>query len=372
MWKNGSWGLLVRTENMISTWCGIQHLSFFNAYKVRSPVVVSPLLLCRGFKGSKRNKRDKTRKEKLRLERELEREYGITNKKEFNYKEWLKANYFSEFNAFQARLNIKFNNHKILMSAFAHPSFTEELKAIVRNNIASEDSDTLRRFELNDEVSDIPFQKLSLLGYDTTLLAVKDGIYAQYPNITPSICSDVSRFLTSRETISTVAKNIAIEDLLLLSRELDNVEDFDKEYHLKFTKEDILCDTFYSLIGAIAKDCGLDVAKDFINDFIIVLMNFEDLCNHVELNHPYPELVKILALNGVNSVIKAQTISESGVNTHFPFFHAGIYCNGCQIGEGSGFSAYTARIDAFKNTVFSCLEGDIDFSRLRKSSKIRM
>ena len=307
--------------------------------------------------------------DKLQLERQLEIEYGISSKPQHNHKEWLKTNYFSEFKAFQSRLNIRFNNHQILMSAFAHPSFTEELKMIQRNDLSNDEVDMKRRFELNDELSNICYQKLSLLGYNTTLLVIKEEIYKKYPNMTSSICSEVSKFLTSRETISMVAKSIAIDDLILLSRELDNTDDLNKEYHLKFSKEDILCDTFYSVVGALVKDNGHNTAKDFVNDFVVVWMNYEDLNEHVQLNHAHEELMKILSLNGVQGNTRARTIAETGVTSHFPFFHAGIYCNGCKIGDGSGHSAYTARIDAFKNAVFSCLEGDVDFSRLRKDAR---
>lgn len=362
---------LLRTENMISSQL-VRTNSIFNRFNhVRTSIPASSLVLSRGFKGSKRNRRDKEWKKMKKLEYELEKKYGISNEKEFDVKAWLKKNYFAEFKAFQARLNIRFNDHKILMSAFAHPSFTEELKLIVREDVSEDDSDTLRRFEINDELSDIPFQKLSLLGYDTTLLAVKEKIYEQYAGITTIMCSDLSRFLTSRETISDIAKNLAIDDLLLLSRELENVEDLDKEYHMKFTKEDLLCDAFYSVVGAIVKDLGFNAAKSFVKDFVTVLMGYEDLSKHVEIEptHAYRELHKVLQLCRVYAMPRPKIISESGIGTHFPFFHVGIFCNRCKIGEGSGYSAQTARLDAIKNTIYSCLEGDVNFDKLRQKKQ---
>merc|ERR1712002_953913 len=105
------------------------------------------------------------------------------------------------------------------------------------------------------------------MGYETAQLAIKEEVYKKYPSITTSIFYDISKYLTSRENVSTVAKNIAIDDLILLSRELDGIEDWDEEYHLQFTEEDILCDTFYSVVGALAMDHGLDAAKSFCKGF---------------------------------------------------------------------------------------------------------
>ena len=44
--------------------------------------------------------------------------------------EWLKMNYFTEIVAFQHRLSIHFNDQSVLLSAFAHPSFIDDLKDV--------------------------------------------------------------------------------------------------------------------------------------------------------------------------------------------------------------------------------------------------
>ena len=126
---------------------------------------------------------------------------------------------------------------------------------------------------------------------------------------------------------------------------------------------------FFAIIGAVEKDLGHDSAKSFINDFVVTLIDYEDLTKHVNLENPHEELMKILSLHGVDGVTKARTIAETGVDTHFPFFHVGIYCNSYLIGDGSGYSARTGRIDAFKNSVFKCVEGEVDFQMLKKSSR---
>lgn len=375
MWPCGAQALFQKSGNAIPV--TVRCLgNLLKPVKICPPVTsVLPKVQTRQYLGSNRNKRSKAVNKKLDLERQLEHEYGIGTIPGFSLKEWFKTNYFSEFNAFQARLNIKFNKNALLISAFAHPSFVDELDVMQRDTLSPDtDADMLRRFEINDErAPEMSYQKLSLLGYNATASAIKDAIYAKYPNITPSICNDIYTFLVSRDTIGMVAKNLGMDELVLLSRELDEFDsgdNLDSELHLKFSKEDLLCDTFYSVVGAIEVDLDHPAAKSFVNDFVVVLMNFEDLSEHVQLQDANGELRKILSLNEVYGRTNARTILEAGVETDFPFFQAGVYINGCQVGLGSGYSASTAREDAFRNAVFSCLEGDVEFTRLRRENAV--
>lgn len=329
----------------------------------------------RSYHGSNRYKRMRAERQKERLGKRLEIEYGITNKPEFNFNEWIKANYSKELTAFQHRIGAVFDNEKLLWSVFAHSSFREEVNHL-HSILSNSDGDTQypdlqERFRINENLSEVTSEKLALLGFDRVTSVIKENLYKRYSNITSSICSDVSKYLTSRETVLMIAKNLGLEDMLMLSRELENTKDIDEEYQLEFTRDDILCDTFFALIGAIEKDLGVDEATAFVEDFITPLVDHTDLSQHVKLKDPHDELLKILSMNGVDSNISARVIVETGVDSHFPFYFVGIYHRDRKIGEGSGYSAYTARMDAFRNTIFSCVEGEIDF-RLLKTHKNRL
>lgn len=325
----------------------------------------------RDYRGSNRWKRSNARRKQEILQKELEEKYGIPATKKFNVNEWLKRNYFKELEAFQHRLGILFSNKATLVEALTHISFIKELDLIGKDNIKEDDNDDLKtRFSIREILSgDGSSSKMALVGYSLVDEVLREVVYRKYQNITPHLCSDIVKHFTKRETINVIANNLAIIELMLMSKEFEEIVDIDTEKHLNFSKEDIVCDVFYAFIGAVAKDLGNDVAVSFIKDILGCLINHEDLSTHVHIEKPHEELQKILSIHGVSGTCRARTIVETGVGTSFPVFYVGIYCNAIKIGEGSGYSARTARLDAFKNTVFMCLENEIDFNKLKKAKK---
>ena len=345
-------------------------LNFPSKIMLNNIGATSELSFERFYRGSNRSKRLKEAREKKQLEKDLEIKYGINSKPEFNFKTWMKENYMKEIDAFQSRISIQFNDTKMLIGAFAHNSFRDEIGALVSLSNAEDTAtaDISARLQIIRHLPDVSFDRLSLLGYEVATSIIKEELYCKYKNITPSICQDVCLFLTSRDVISSLAKNIGLEDFLLLSRELDNLDKEVEESVYLNTMEDLLIDTFFALIGAIEKDLGNNETISFIKDFILPHLDHTDLTKYVDMADPHGELMKIFSLQGVSTTVRARTIVETGVDSHFPVFQVGIYCRGKQIGEGTGHSTSIARENAFKNTVFQCLENEVDFSRLRKSS----
>ena len=234
-----SWSLLCAFARQISN---AKFSSLLSAGCSAALLESSSFLIHRSHKGSNRYKRQKARREKLKVEKELEKKYGISNRPEFDSKAWMKENFFKEINSFQERLNIIFHDSNFLVSALAHSSFTEELNRSSQQE--EDDVDLKNRFKIMEQLSNVSGEKLSLLGYCSTLRVLKEVLYKRYPNMTSTICSDVIKFLTSRETINMIAKNLAVDELLLVSKEMESIKDIDEEFHLKFTKEDITSDTF--------------------------------------------------------------------------------------------------------------------------------
>ena len=192
-------------------------------------------------------------------------------------------------------------------------------------------------------------------------MVIKEELYQRYPNLTPLICSGVVEFLMSRDTISNLARHLALKDLLLVSRELDTVADTKTELQLHFSKEDMMCDTFYSLVGAIDNDMGVEAARSFVKDFLVCNINYEDLSAHVTLQHPHEQLSQILELNRLHPhLVELRTIAETGVNSEFPIYYVGVYYDGTKIAHAAHQKVVSARDDALRNAVYGCLEGDID------------
>ena len=317
----------------------------------------------RNYRGSNRNNRLKSERQNKQLEKELEIKYGVSSKKTFDFKTWIKENYLKEITAFQNRLGLNFEDMKYMVGAFCHASYREEIGDLVilsnSNDMSSPDIEA--RLQLARYLPEISSDKLSLLGFETTINIIKTCLYQRYKNMNPAICNDVSQFLISRKIVSELASNLGLEDLVVMSRELENVG-VDQKNEID---KDILADSLFAFIGAIEMDQGYAKTVRFVEDFILPHLDHADLTQHIDIEDPHAELMKIFSLQGINSKVRARTIVETGVDSHFPFYQVGIFCRGKQIGEGTGHSVSIARTNAFKNTVFQSLENEIDFNSLK-------
>ena len=149
-----------------------------------------------------------------------------------------------------------------------------------------------------------------------------------------------------------------------MSREIENVEILNVDERNVIDK-DILTDSLFAFIGAIEIDQGNTETVRFVEDFILPNLDHVDLTQHIDIEDPHAELMKIFSIQGINSKVRARTIVETGVDSHFPFYQVGIFCRGKQIGEGTGHSVSIARTNAFKNTVFQSIENEIDFNSFK-------
>ena len=312
----------------------------------------------RHYRGSNRNNRLRSERQKKQLEKDLEIQYGIPSKKTFDFKTWIKENYLKEITAFQNRLGLDFNDVKYMVGAFCHASFREEIGELVSlsnsNDMSSPNIEA--RLRLARYLPEITSDKLALLGFEAAMNIIKTHLYQRYQNMSSSICNDVSQFLMSREIVSELASNLGLKDLIVMSRDGDKNTSVDK---------DILTDTLFAFIGAIEMDQGNKETVRFIEDFILPNLDHVDLTQQIDMDDPHAELMKIFSIQGINSKVRARTIVETGVDSHFPFYQVGIFCRGKQIGEGTGHSVSIARTNAFKNTVYQSIENEIDFNSLK-------
>lgn len=333
---------------------------------VNSFLFPSSISFERHYRGSNRNNRLRSEREKKQLEKDLEIKYGIPSKKTFDFKTWIMENYLKEITAFQKRLGLNFSDVKYLVGAFCHASFREEIGELVSlsnsNDLSSPNIEA--RLQLVRHLPDITSDKLALLGFEVTMNIIKTHLYQRYQNMSSSICSDVSQFLISREVVSELASNLGLKDLIVMSREIENVEILNVVERNVIDK-DILTDSLFAFIGAIEIDQGNTESVRFVEDFILPNLDHVDLTQHIDIEDPHAELMKIFSIQGINSKVRARTIVETGVDSHFPFYQVGIFCRGKQIGEGTGHSVSIARINAFKNTVFQSIENEIDFNSFK-------
>jgi len=147
----------------------------------------------------------------------------------------MKEKYFSEF---ENEIGIKFNDQSILKQAFTHRSFLNENKNLKGGHN----------------------ERLEFLGDAVLELATTDFLYNKYPEKNEGDLTSIRSALVNAQTCAEVAREIKVNDFLLLSRGEAKDEGRARQY--------ILANALEAIIGAIYTDSGYNNARDFILKYI--------------------------------------------------------------------------------------------------------
>lgn len=140
------------------------------------------------------------------------------------------------YTSFQSKLGLLFNNEKLLKQAFTHRSYINENKGL--------------NLEHNE--------RLEFLGDAVLELVITDFLFREYPEVDEGILTAYRSALVRTESISRAARELGMNELLLLSKGEARDEGKARDY--------ILANTFEAFIGAVYLDMGYDAAKKFIAD----------------------------------------------------------------------------------------------------------
>lgn len=218
------------------------------------------------------------------------------------------------FDFFEKNNNLSFKNKNLLKQAFVHRSYLNEN----------------RGFELDHN------ERLEFLGDAVLELVITDFLYSKYPNKPEGDLTAYRSALVNANTLSLVATESGVNDLLFLSRG----EAKDKGR----ARQVILADTFEAVIGAIYLDQGYDSAKKFIGDKLFRMTN--DVVEKglwIDAKSRFQE--KAQDRVGVTPMYK--TIKEDGPD-HDKQFTVGVYIHNELIASGSGKSKQEAEQEAAK------------------------
>ncbi|KFR01591.1 hypothetical protein N306_14081, partial [Opisthocomus hoazin] len=147
-------------------------------------------------------------------------------------------------------------------------------------------------------------------------------------------------FLTSRELVSYVARNLAVQDLTLCS-----------EFPVP---PDVLQRTFFAVIGALLDSSGPEKAGVFVRashfqsdtlDFFIPQLIGKDLFEIWEVINPMGLLVEELTKRNISSP-EPRITRQLGVSTVLPLYFVGLYCDKKIIAEGPGETLLAAEEEA--------------------------
>lgn len=211
-----------------------------------------------------------------------------------------------ELKTVEKKIGVTFKDSGFLQLAFTHRSYLNENKRIKEHN-----------------------ERLEFLGDAVLELAVTEHLYKNYKNPEGELTNWRSA-LVKTETISETAKKLGFEEHLKLSR--------GEAKSVGRARQLILANTFEAVIGAIYLDKGLEEARKFIEEKLIVkLPKILETKAYIDAKSNFQELAQ--DKEGITPVYKV--LSEEGPD-HEKQFTMGVYLGEKQIGEGTGPSKQSA------------------------------
>src|SRR3989338_5818197 len=219
-----------------------------------------------------------------------------------------------QFDLFEKKLGLNFNNKNLLTQAYVHRSYLNE----------------------NPEFGLEQNERLEFLGDAVLELVVTEYLYKEYPQKSEGILTNWRAALVNAKMLTLVAEQLGFNDFLLLSR--------GETRELGKARQYILANTFEAFIGAMYLDAGYKTSDDFIKKYllkhlpeIITSGSYKDAKSHFQ--------EQAQDKDGVTPVYKI--LKEWGPD-HKKKFTVGVYLNETQVAEGEGYSKQEAEEQAAK------------------------
>lgn len=208
----------------------------------------------------------------------------------------------------QKKLGCQFKDEKMLQQALVHRSYLNEHKS----------------FSLDHN------ERLEFLGDAVLELVVTDHLYKNY-QLPEGELTNLRAAVVRGEMLSRVAREIGIEDFLLLSRGEQQGSEKARNY--------ILANAIEALIGAIYLDQGYEASQAFIDKTIISkLPEVVEKGSHVDAKSKFQEL----AQEKYRITPTYEVLSEEGLD-HDKEFEIGLFLGGKKMGVGRGSSKQEAQ-----------------------------
>jgi ribonuclease-3 len=219
----------------------------------------------------------------------------------------------SDLKKLEKRIGIEFQNQKYLQQALVHRSYINEHPD----------------FTLGHN------ERLEFLGDAVLEIVITEYLFENYPDTPEGDLTNWRASLVNAKMLYTVAKDLGIEDYLLLSKG----EAKDKNTK---ARQYILANAIEALIGAMYLDQGIEGPKKFIVNNIVSRLD-EILKNelYVDPKSKFQELAQ--EKEGITPVYK--TLSEEGPD-HEKMFTVGLYLGEELVSTGTGLSKQEAQIMA--------------------------
>jgi ribonuclease-3 len=214
-------------------------------------------------------------------------------------------------------LGLEFKNKELLLNAITHRSYLNEHKE--------------EAFDNNE--------RLEFLGDAVLELIISDHLFHTYPDNPEGDLTSFRSAAVRTESLAEESRRMGIGEYLRMSKGEYESGGSDKDY--------LLANTYEAILGAIYKDQGYDVAKDFV--FRTLVPKIKDIVENrldIDCKTKIQELIQAkFKVTPTYEVIK-----EEGPD-HDKKFVVGVMINDKVIGEGDGPSKQKAEENAASNGI---------------------
>lgn len=217
---------------------------------------------------------------------------------------------------FEHRINYKFKNRALLLTALIHSSFAKGYHG--------------------GEIADN--ERLEFLGDAILQSTVSDFLFRRFPEYDEGELSKARASMVNRYTLAMLGEESRLGSYLMVGKSVSKQGDFHTS--------SLVADALEALIGAIYLDGGYKSALTFVSETFSSL--WEDVANQ-NLNPDYKSMLQEFLQKRLGATPKYEIIGEFG-QSHEKCFEVELTCNSTRT-RGVGKSKKSAEQEAAKNAL---------------------
>ena len=202
--------------------------------------------------------------------------------------------------AIEEKIGDSFRSRALLVNALTHSSYANENRG--------------RSCESNE--------RLEFLGDSVLGMVVAEALYRRFPDLPEGRLTRMRAQLVCEESLHRVAGEIGLGAHIRLGK--------GEEHTGGRTRTSILADATEALIAAMYLDGGMDVARGFIERYILPELNGE----YIPFGDAKTDLQELIQKKS-GSTLSYELVGESGPD-HDKTFTTRVLLNGESVGTGSG------------------------------------
>ena len=199
------------------------------------------------------------------------------------------------------KINYYFKNKHLLTEALTHSSYFHENKEALSFN-----------------------ERIEFLGDAVLQFCMSSFLYKKYPDMIEGELTKIRSNLVCEGNLASVANKISLGDFLFLGK--------GEESTGGRNRDSILADALEALIGAIYLDSNIDIAGEFIYEFIA--LDSDKIKKMVPLTDYKSSLQEYIQKSSVEPIVY-KVLREFGPE-HDKYFEVSVMHNGKTFGEGRG------------------------------------